>query len=64
MENLLPFDVPCGSLDMEQKMAERARRTHTAVFKAKGALAREKTLTELAQRFEVRPTRLSSGNGG
>lgn len=37
-------------------MAKRAKRTHSAVFKAKvalAALAGDKTLAELAQRFEV-----------
>ena len=45
---------------MEQKMAKRARRTHSAVFKAKVALAAmagDKTLAELAQWFEVHPNR-------
>jgi hypothetical protein len=41
-----------------EKMTKRPRSNHTAAFKAKVALASakgDKTLAELAQRFDVRP---------
>ena len=48
--------------EMEQKTARRSRRTHSAVFKATVALAAmagDKTLAELAQRFDVHPNQMT-----
>ena len=48
--------------EREQAMANRPRRTHSAVFKAHVAVAAisgEKTLAELAQRFDVHPTQMT-----
>ena len=43
-------------------MARRTRRTHSAVFKSKVALAAmggDKTLAEMAQRFDVHPNQIT-----
>ena len=43
-------------------MAKRKRRTHSAFFKSKVALATiagDKTLTELVQQFEVHPNQIT-----
>jgi transposase len=47
-------------------MTRRARRNHTAAFKAKVALAAikgEKTLSELAQVFDVHPNQITTWKG-
>ena len=44
-------------------MTRRARRTHAAAFKAKVALSGikgEKTLTELAQQYDVHPNQITA----
>ena len=47
---------------MEQTMAKRTRRIHSAVFKSQVALTAmsgDKTLAELAQRFDVHPNQIT-----
>ena len=47
-------------------MTKRPRRNHTPAFKAKVALAAlkgEKTLTELAQQFDVHPNQITGLEG-
>lgn len=48
--------------EMEQTMAKRTRRTHSVVFKVQVALAAmggDKTMAELAQRFDVPPNQIT-----
>jgi transposase-like protein len=48
------------------QMTKRARRNHTPTFKAKVALAAikgEKTLSELAQQFDVHPNQITQWRG-
>ena len=45
-------------------MTKRSRRTHSPAFKAKVALIKgEKTLAELAQRFDVHPNQITTWRG-
>ncbi len=61
MENLLPSYRPM-IIKIEQGMAKRTRRKHSAVVKAKEALvalAGDKTLADLSQQFEVHPDQIT-----
>jgi transposase-like protein len=47
---------------MARKTTKRSRRTHSPIFKAKVALAavrEDKTLSELAQQFDVHPNQIT-----
>ncbi|VFU07815.1 ID47 [Methylocella tundrae] len=62
--------LPDGGEDSRResgvKMTKRPRRNHTAAFKAKVALAAvkgDRTLTELAQQFDVHPNQITTWKG-
>ena len=62
MDNLLLLTVPKGLIYGAENDKKRMRRTHSTLFKSKVALAvmaRDKTLAELGQQFEVHPQDLT-----
>ena len=62
MENLLPLMALLGD-EREQKIAKRTRRTHSAVFKSKVALAAIKRWLNWHSGLTYIPIRLQGGNG-
>ena len=58
----VPFFVSPRWLKTGEQMSRRPRRNHTAAFKTKVALAAvkgEKTLSELAEQFDIHPNQIT-----
>lgn len=61
--DFLPESGEDFAADQEHSMSKRIRRTHSPAFKAKVALAAvkgEKTLSDLAQQYDVHPNQITT----